>query len=89
MTLTPTGKPLRVGSRYRLTCDSFFMYDGVENSSSCREILYEGEEFVVLHVCEATIDGRPLGYLIYKVIVRSGDVGYVGYPIVDVCVEIA
>jgi len=51
VTLTPTGKPLRVGSRYRLTCDSFFMYDGVENSSSCREILYEGEEFVVLHVC--------------------------------------
>lgn len=70
MTLTPTGKPLRVGSRYRLTRDAFDMYASTENCSASREI-YEGEEFVVLHVCEATIDGRPLGYLIYKVIVRS------------------
>lgn len=88
MTQTPTSKPLRVGSRYRLTRDAFDMYASTENYSASREI-YEGEEFVVLHVCEATIDGRPLGYLIYKVIVRSGDVGYVGYLIDDVCVEIA
>lgn len=88
MTQTPTGEPLRVGSRYLLTRDSFFMYDGVENSSRCREI-YEGEEFSVLGVCRATNNGKEYEYLNYKVIIRSGYVGYVGYPIVDACVEIA
>lgn len=63
------------------------MYDGVENSSRAREI-YEGEEFSVLGVCSATDNGKEYGYLIYKVIIRSGDVGYVGYPMVDACVEI-
>lgn len=87
MTQTPTGEPLRVGSRYRLTRDAFDMYASTENYSASREIC-EGDEFVVLHVCKATINGRPIGYLIYKVIIRSGDVGYVGYPIVDACVEI-
>lgn len=78
---------LRIGARYRLVGHPFDMYDTMDSYSACHEIC-EGEEFFVLGVTNATTNGKSIGYPIYKVLVQSGDVGYVGYPIFDACVEI-